>query len=193
MIWARRIPVALTLLRATLVPVLIWLALANPSRLAFGLCLVAALMSDILDGIVARRLRVAEDALRRLDSSADTVFYMGAAFAAWWVHPSAITSHIPALAVLVLLEISRYAVDLRKFGREASYHAWSSKVWGIALFCGFFALLALNRGSFAIALAIYVGIAADIEGLAISFMLPEWRADVPTFFHAYRLASSRAG
>jgi hypothetical protein len=33
---------------------------------------------------------------------------------------------------------------LQKFGRKASYHTWSSKLWGIALCIGFFALLALG-------------------------------------------------
>jgi hypothetical protein len=57
--------------------------------------------------------------------------------APWWLHPGVIRAHANALLVLVALECARYAFDHAKFGREASYHMWSSKVWGIVLFTGF--------------------------------------------------------
>jgi hypothetical protein len=33
---------------------------------------------------------------------------------------------------------------------------------------------------------LYVGIVADVEGLVISFMLAEWKPDVPSFLHAFK-------
>jgi len=39
-------------------------------------------------------------------------------------------------------------------------------------------------------LAIYVGIASDLEGLAISALLPTWRSDIPSLVHAWRLRES---
>jgi phosphatidylglycerophosphate synthase len=147
---------------------------------------VLAFLSDIFDGIIARRLHVATPGLRRLDSIADSLFYLAAVFAAWHLHPSEIQQYFPELLVLAALELSRYALDLVKFGREASYHMWSSKLWGIFLFAGFISLLAFDVGGMPVALAIYVGIVADLEGLAISIVLPEWRTDVPSFVHAIR-------
>jgi len=181
---AVRIPLALTALRALLAPVVVALALAWPAPWAFGACLVAAFVSDVFDGIVARRLGVATPGLRRLDSIADSVFYVAALFAAWHLHADAIRAHRPALALLAALEIARYAFDLRKFGKEASYHMWSSKLWGLALFAGFFALLVFGQDRVAVPAAIWIGIVADLEGLAISATLREWRTDVPTIWHA---------
>ena len=63
----------------------------------------------------------------------------------------------------------------------------SSKLWGIALFIGFLSLLALGPSSLPVSIAIYAGIIADVEGLAISIVLREWSTDVPTLFHALRL------
>ena len=184
---AARLPLALTLLRALLAPVVVALALWRPEPWAFAACLVAAFLSDLFDGIVARRLGVATPALRRLDSLADSIFYLAALFAAWHLHPSALRDHAGALVVLAALEIARYVVDLRKFGKEASYHMWSSKLWGLALFAGFFALLVFGEERFFVSAAIWVGIVADVEGLAISWTLSEWRTDVPTIWHARRL------
>lgn len=181
---ARLFPLPLTLLRILLAPVVVLLTLYRPQPAAFGACLVAAFLSDVFDGVLARRLGVATAGLRRLDSIADTIFYAAALFAAWHLHPSAITGRLAPLAVLAGLEIIRYAFDLVKFGREASYHMWSSKLWGVALFAAFFSLLALGTAGLPVSIAIYVGIVADLEGLAISWVLREWRTDVPTLFHA---------
>ena len=191
-------PLALTALRALLGPVLVLLALYRPSPAAFGLCLALAFLSDVFDGILARRLNVATPGLRRLDSLADTAFYLSASFAAWHLHPDALREHGGALAALAVLELARYAYDLLKFRREASYHMWSSKCWGIALFVGFFGLLVFGQGGWPVALAVYVGIVADLEGLAISAILPAWHSDVPSVVHALRIRAdarngSRAG
>jgi CDP-diacylglycerol--glycerol-3-phosphate 3-phosphatidyltransferase len=165
---------------------MVLLALHDPDPILFGACLVAALVSDFLDGVLARRLQVATPNLRRLDSIADSLFYLAAAFAIWRLHPEAIARHWRALLVLGGLELARYAYDFRKFGREASYHMWSSKLWGLFLFAGSFCVLALDRVGLLFALAVYVGIASDLEGLAISVVMPVWRSDVPSLAHALR-------
>jgi phosphatidylglycerophosphate synthase len=188
----RRIPILLTGLRALLAPVVVLLSLFAPLGPAFALCLIAAFVSDIFDGVLARHLKVATVNLRRLDSVADTLFYAACVFAAWHLYPAAITQHVIALGVLAGLEVMRYAFDFLKFRREASYHMWSSKVWGIALFAGFFALLVLGSSGVAVSCAIYVGIVADLEGLLISLVLPRWQADVPTFVHAFRARRAAA-
>ena len=181
------VPLGLTGLRALLAPVVVMLAIYAPNRLAFGVCLILAFVSDILDGFVARRLDIATPNLRRLDSVADSAFYVAATFAAWLLYPRVIDDHLAALLLLGALELARYAFDFAKFGREASYHMWSSKVWGVALFVTFFALLAMGYTGQAVAVAVYLGILADIEGLVISFALPRWRSDVPSIFHALKL------
>jgi CDP-diacylglycerol--glycerol-3-phosphate 3-phosphatidyltransferase len=185
--FAVHLPLALTALRPLLAPVVVALALAWPAPWAFGACLVAAFVSDVFDGVVARRLGVATPGLRRLDSAADSIFYVGALLAAWHLHADAIRAHVGALVVLAALEIARYAFDLRKFGKEASYHMWSSRLWGVALFAAFFALLVFGDGRVAVPAAIWIGIICDLEGLAISATLREWRTDVPTLWHARRL------
>lgn len=188
----RHIPIILTASRGLLAPVVVLLAVFHRSKPAFGACLIFAFVSDIFDGIIARRMNVATPNLRRLDSITDTIFYLCTAFAAWHLYPSAVEQHLTALIVLGVLEVARYVFDLRKFGREASYHMWSSKLWGIALFCGLFSLLALGSAGIAVAAAIYLGIIADIEGLAISVILREWESDIPTFAHAYQRRVARA-
>ena len=187
---APRIPLSLTALRALLAPVMVALALLHPAPWAFGVCLVAGFLSDVFDGVIARRLGIATPGLRRLDSIADTFFYAAATFAAWHLYPQVIKAHVGALLLLAALEVVRYIFDLVKFKREASYHMWSSKAWGLALFAAFFALLSCGYTGAWVAVPIYLGIVADIEGLAISFVLREWKSDVPSIVHAAKLRTA---
>jgi hypothetical protein len=122
-----------------------------------------------------------------LDSIADSVFYVAALLAAWHLHSTDLWEYLAALVVLGAVEVARYIFDLWKFRREAAYHLWSSKLWGICLFVGFFSLLVLDRGGLFVAVPIYVGILVDLEGLAVSFVLRAWKSDVPSVVHAWRL------
>lgn len=185
-------PLALTGTRALLAPFMVLFAIASPSELLFGFFLVTAFLSDVFDGVIARRLGVATPALRRLDSIADSIFYICAMFAAWYLHEKQVREYLTPLVILLVLELTRYAFDYGKFRREASYHMWSSKAWGLALFFGFFSLLALGKGGWPVAVAVYIGIAADLEGLAISMTLRKWKTDVPSIFHAIRLRRAEA-
>jgi phosphatidylglycerophosphate synthase len=160
---------------------------------SFGVCLILAFLSDVFDGILARRLNVATPGLRRLDSIADSVFYVAALLAAWHLHPLELREFLPTLIVLAAIELARYGFDLLKFRREAAYHLWSSKLWGICLFVGFVSLLVLGRGGLFMAVPIYVGIVADLEGLAFSVVLREWKSDVPSVVHAWRLRREHGG
>jgi CDP-diacylglycerol--glycerol-3-phosphate 3-phosphatidyltransferase len=182
-----RIPLFLTLLRAALAPVMIAIALTSHSPAGFGICLVAAFLSDIYDGKIARRFGIAAPGLRRLDSIADSLFYIAATYCVWSLHRDVITNNLVALLCLLALELSRYAFDFLKFGKEASYHMWSSKLWGLFLFLAFFFVLVLGKTGLPVLLAIYWGMFADAEGLLISMILPEWKNDVPTVMHALKL------
>lgn len=183
---------ALVALRAGLAPAVVLLAWLRPAPPAFAACLIAALLSDVFDGMLARRLGVATPRLRRLDSIVDTVFYLGVLVAIMLTVPHLLRPYWLALAALCALELARHAYDLRKFGREASYHMWSSKLWGLLLFAGAFSALVFRTGGWPLALAIGWGIVADLEGLAISMTLTHWRTDVATLWHARLLAKNDA-
>lgn len=191
----KRLPLALVCLRALLAPAMPILAACRPEPAIFAACLSATVLSDFFDGVIARRLGVATAGLRRLDSIADTIFYLGALAAVWMLHPDVIRGNAVPLAILLVLEAGKYILDFLKFGREASYHMWSSKLWGLVLFLAFFMVLVAGRAVPWVGLAVIVGILSDVEGLLISVLLPVWRHDVPSVVHAWRIRplSSTAG
>lgn len=186
----KHLPLALTLLRLVLAPLMVLLS-GQPHPLLFGLILAAAFLSDIFDGVLARRLGVATPFLRRLDSAVDIVFYLGVGWALWRLRPEAVRPHFALLGVLIGLELLHLIAARIKYGRKASYHLWSAKAWGITLFAGALGLLSFNGGSAWFGLMLWPGVFENLEGLAVTALLPAWTHDVPTVLHAARMRTAR--
>jgi phosphatidylglycerophosphate synthase len=184
-------PLALTTVRLLLAPLALILASRSVPGWIWVTILVTAFLSDIFDGIVARRLGVATAGLRRYDSATDACFYLAMLWAAWRLHPQALRDHAWGIGAVIALELTRDTVDFVKFRREAAYHMWSSKLWGVANFLCFFALLGFGA-TWGLPLAIVVGIYSQTEGLIASFVLTRWTHDVPTVFHAWRWKNLQA-
>ena len=152
-----------------------------------GAMIVAGFLSDIYDGVLARRWGTATAALRNADSAADTVFYVGVLVAVVERHWPVIHARLWLLAVLLGLEATRIIFDWVKFGRMASYHSYASKAWSALLALATIALLCFNRGFWLSTVAIAWGILCDLEGLAMSAMLPKWTHDVKNLRRALRI------
>jgi len=182
---------ALTLLRLVLAPVVVALGLTRNGGIAIAIALVIGFLSDVFDGVIARRTGTATPILRRLDSIVDTVFYLGIGVAAWMLHRGEIRSLLPLILLVIGTEFATNALCWLRFRREASYHAWSARVFGLALFAAL--LLLFAAGSPALILpAIVVGLLSHFENAAITFMLPEWRYDVRSLLAAWRIRQGLA-
>jgi hypothetical protein len=144
------------------------------------------MLSDIFDGVVARRLGIATERLRVADSWTDAWFFIWIGFAAWAAAGSILMSYwIPLLAEIVL-QVASYAYDLVRYGRITSLHAYSAKVWGFSLYLAAIGLLAYHSGAF-IWPAFVFGLIAALDGFVIKLVLPGWQHDTLSAFHAIRL------
>ena len=183
----RALPFWMVTLRVLLGPGLILLALNHRRGLWVVIPIAVALISDIYDGRIARHYGVATAGLRRYDSVADTVFYVCVAVSAWILERNALVAVLKLLIAVAILEVFRYTFDYLKFRREASYHMWSAKLWGLFLAASASALLGWSIAGVLLRATLIIGIFSDLEGLAISAVLPRWAYDVPTIFHAVKL------
>jgi len=136
--------------------------------------------------VLARRFGVDGAAVRRFDSTTDTVFFLCAAWSVWLLHADLLRPFLGLAAAVAALEVARYLFDFAKFRREAAYHAWSAKAWGLSLFVALVALVGFGRATPWVPLALALGIVADVEGLAISIVLPTWTHDVKSVWHVWR-------
>lgn len=169
--------------RAALGPIIILLSRYARHGFLLAACVLTALILDIFDGILARRWNVATSLLRRCDTLADTIFYAAVILVVWLRYPATAYRIWPLLVVLIVLELVQHMFSLLKFGRLASYHSRLSKIWGLLLATALIALLAFGWDKL-LDIAVAWGILCNLEGFAMSFVLPAWHHDVPTLGYA---------
>ena len=184
---ARQIPMALVVSRFLAGPILLEAALTRQdSRWLIGI-LAAVFLADVFDGVVARRLHMVTARLRVADTWADTSFYLCVVVAIWQLHCALLSPFtVPLLMVLGLLTINWLAAMV-KFQRALSFHAYSSKLWGLSLFAASVAVLGFSYAGLWLWAAIVIGILGHLEGFAMILILPRWAHDVSGIPDALRL------
>jgi phosphatidylglycerophosphate synthase len=183
----QQIPWALAGVRAALGPILIAGAQCNWSGMALAAMVLGAAVSDIYDGVLARRWKCDTAGVRLFDTVADTIFYFCAGMGLWLARPEIFRKNAALLLVVLAMEAFHFGFDYSKFGKPASYHSWLAKSWGVVLATSLVVALATPFGSGMITLSLIVGIACKAEGLAMSFLLKEWERDVRTLAAAWAL------
>src|SRR4028119_1933344 len=184
------LPAALVILRFFIGPLLLLNALDGKTDAWFIVAFVTAFLSDIFDGVIARRLGVSTASLRRADSWADVCLYLCVGVSAFLVHPDVVIAFRKPLSVVMGIQLIWWVVNLAKYGQPASYHTYSAKAWGVTLFVATIALFGFGYGGLTLNLAIAVGIIHTVEEIAMTLILPQWTHDVLSIVHALRLGQS---
>lgn len=184
----RSIPLALTVFRICSAPVLVLLAALQQERTFLGLA-VAALLSDALDGAIARRLGAASQTGRLLDSWADLLIALSAFVGAALLWPETIRQEAFYIAVVLTALVVPNSYALLRFRRLLGYHTISAKLSGVLLSSGA-VLLFLGVTPLLFRVAAFLELVVAAEYIAISLLIPQWEGEVGSLWHAVRLRKS---
>lgn len=181
------LPVGLILFRFLLAPIILGLAysLGDSSKPIILVLMYIGLISDILDGIIARKQNISNANLRRMDSQTDMIFWLSIGLATWILHPKLISDNQLPIYLIILMELSCYIISLVKFKKETCTHSFLSKIWGITLLIAFTSLIGFNHAGIPFYGAIIMGLISHIDVILIILILPKWTHDVPSAYHAY--------
>jgi cardiolipin synthase len=173
----RHVPNVISALRLLAVFVLALLAWRHAAT-AFAWLLVAALVSDIADGLIARLFHVTSKLGALLDSTADSLLLLAAGYGALVFHPEVVREHWPAVALLLGFWVFENLAALARYGRLSSFHTYLSKVagYGLGIFIGVLFLFGYSGGL--LHLAVGLSVAGNIEELWLLGLLPAWEPDV---------------
>ena len=185
--WKLRLPAFLIFVRVALGPGMILFSFFSPHGALLVTCIGLALLSDIFDGMLARRWHLDTETLRRWDTRADTFFYMCVLLVAVLRYPAAFERRWILLVGLAVAEAAQHIFAAIKYGRHASYHSVLSKIWGLMMATALCALLSFGFDNWFLDLTLAWGILCNLQGLTMSLMLRTWHKDVPTLFHAARI------
>ncbi|MBU7586730.1 MAG: CDP-alcohol phosphatidyltransferase family protein [Nostoc sp. TH1S01] len=181
------IPSGLVLFRFLIAPFLLWDAWDGDTSIWFLVGFTAAFLSDIFDGIIARRLGISNAKLRQADSWADNCLFSCIFLSAWLGYREILTTYKLPLLMVIFAQTVWWIVNLIKYGKPASYHTYSAKFWGITLFIAIVALFGFNYAGIALWLTCMTGILYSLEEIAMTLILPLWTHDVLSIFHALKI------
>lgn len=188
----RSIPLALTIFRLCSAPVLMILAAMGRERFFLWLA-IAALLSDVLDGALARRLGTSSETGRLLDSWADLLIALVSFAGASLLWPDTMRQEAGYFALILAALVIPNAWGLLFFRRLLGYHTLSAKSSGVLLAVGA-VLLFTGLTPIPFRLASFVELAVAAEYIAISLMIPEWTGEMKSAWHAWQQRqASRSG
>ncbi len=173
----RHVPNAISMARIFATPVLIFLALTDRED-AYTWLLLAALISDIVDGLIARTFSITSRLGSRLDTLGDTLLWPAAIFGIWIFHPEVMTEHWPVIALVLGLWAIEMIVAWLRYGKLTSFHAYTIRVsvYGLGIFIVSLFLWGLQPWLLYVASAF--NMLGNVESLIIMALLPEWTSDV---------------
>ncbi|WP_337968332.1 CDP-alcohol phosphatidyltransferase family protein [uncultured Flavobacterium sp.] len=190
----KKVPLLLISIRLLLGFVMILIANSNfiYVRMILVSIMIFGLLTDIFDGIIARKVGVSSEKLRRMDSQVDLVFWICVGWCAWLLNPEIIIDYKYAIISIFVMEGLTYLFSILKFGKETCTHALLSKLWGITLLVAFVSMIGFGHAGIPFFLAVFFGIVGHIDVYLIIYFLPKWTHDVPSSYHAYLIRDGKS-
>jgi CDP-diacylglycerol--glycerol-3-phosphate 3-phosphatidyltransferase len=184
------VPNALSALRIAFAPLLLLLAWRGAESAVLGV-FALGLATDVLDGILARRLGQVTDFGARLDQWADFALWAALPLCAWWLWRDVVVREAPWLGVALACMLLPTAIAWLKYRAVPGYHTWSVKL-GANLMAGGAVLLLLFDLPWPFRAAALFQIVCALDELGITLLLPDCRHDVPSVLHALRQRDASA-
>jgi len=179
------IPNLLSLFRILAAPFLLlsgWLGLPT----LFYAIFLAMLLSDALDGFIARMLHQTSAQGAQLDTYGDILTYLSALGAAWWLWPDLIQNELHYIMAAAVLYALPALFSFLKFGRLASYHTWITKISSVMMGAGVLLLLFFKE-AFLFHWAVYFLLIEMTENITITFLLKEEQTNICSVWHALKM------
>lgn len=180
----KRLPFILVYSRfvmAILIGIITWINIESAPVMIVGL-MTAGLLTDIFDGIIARRLGVATEKLRVWDSNVDQFFWIVILFSVFILHSSFFMENYLVIMAIVVLEAVAYMISFLKFNRPIATHSYMAKIWTLTLFAFLVDLTLHAKSNLLFWICAIMGIVSRVEIILIIALLKKWATDVPSVF-----------
>ncbi len=180
----KKIPFLLIFSRIILGVIVILLAIFQPLHSAAWIvaAMTTGLLTDVFDGIVARKLNVSSESLRIWDSNVDQFFWLAVVGSVFYLNVDFIKQHILWITLILVLEVFCYLYSYLKFKKTIATHSILAKIWTISLLVFLIDLVLHSESRIAFIICICLGIISRIEILLIIHRLLKWTTDVPSLF-----------
>lgn len=187
------IPYLLILFRFLCAPTILLLGYYLRQEASFWIVMLIYLgfLSDILDGIFARKMGIADSKIRRLDSQTDLIFWIAIGISSYLVSPTIITSLKIPVIILFITEGLCYLTSFIRFQKETCTHAWLSKLFGLSMVAAFTSIIGFHSGGTVVIFTFVLGYLSHLDRILITLIIPTWTHDIPSTYHATLLRKGK--
>lgn len=173
----RNLPNAISAARLAATPVLLAAVLLRHAGF-FTWLLFACLLSDILDGLIARGFHLTSKLGAALDSAADAATMLIAIVGVIVFERPFVHAHLAGILLVVILYCVEMIAAFLRYGRLSSFHTLFARIAAYAggIFVQVLFFWGYQGWLFHIAVAAYA--VSSIEELVLIGLLPTWQSDV---------------
>ena len=173
----RNAPNAISTARLCATSVLLVLVVLRRVEL-FTWLLLACLVSDILDGLIARTFHLTSKLGATLDSIADMLIWSIGLFGLLVFQRPFVAGHYGELLLVAVLYVAEVLVSLWRYGKLSSFHTLLARVAAYAAGIFVMSLFLWGYLGWLFHAAVCVYVVALLEEMVLIAMLPKWSPDV---------------
>ncbi len=183
------VPNLISLYRLLAVPVILYLALTGREK-TFVVMLSISLISDVLDGNIARYFKLQTRFGAALDNLADMGTYAMALFGIFMFRWTEIGPHATILYIFLGIFLLSYVVAFVRFGKIPGLHLYTAVSAGYVQSIFFFILFVFGFYPWMYYTAVIWGIVAYTEKIIVLFLLDDIRIGVKGLYWLLRQKKS---
>lgn len=157
----------------------------------FVVAVLLLFASDWIDGKLAIWLNQRSVLGARIDSVADSTFYVMTGLGTVWLKWSEFGAVFWWIVAAVVSYVITISAALLKYGKMPSYHTLGAKAsnW---LVMGGMVIWFLWAQAWPLRLALVGVVLTNFESALMTWLLPTWRANVPTVWHSRKYLTEKA-
>ena len=185
----KSVPFALVISRLVLAAVIIVITISDlaESGIILACLILTGVLTDLFDGIIARRLGVATEKLRTWDSNVDVVFWLTAIACVFVLNPDFVLQNYLLISMLLMAEASLYVISWFRFKRTVATHTYLAKIWTFFLLVFITDLAIRETAGISFYVCFGLGMISRLEIAAILLRLKNWQTDVKSIYAVRRL------
>lgn len=177
----RSVPNAISFARLLATPVLLGSVLLQ-RQVLFKWLLLACLVSDILDGLIARAFNLRSQAGASLDSVADWLVALNMVAGIFMFQRAFLAAHYREVLLVLVFFASEAAVAILRYGKLSSFHTLLNRIAAYAQGIFVMSLFIWGYKGWIFKPMIVLSILDCAEEFLLLYLLPKWRSDVRGFY-----------
>lgn len=125
----KKLPIILIYSRVLLGIIIALIAFSNPENSGYTIVslLLLGILTDVFDGVIARKLKVDTERIRTLDSNVDMFFWGISLISIFVINMEFVIQNLVLILIVVSLELIAYLVSYTKFKKTIATHTCLAK------------------------------------------------------------------